>query len=168
LLIQLQSLKNVELCFSPDDAAREIQPWLSAARTSAPQGEGDLGERLCRAFGRAFRSQARRVVIIGSDCPEVTEADIRAAWDGLRAHDVVLGPARDGGYWLIGLRSLQPALFRGIPWSTADVLAATQERARVAGLRVQLLRELSDIDTVEDWRRFAGRPTGEPAVKRKE
>jgi len=67
---------------------------------------------------------------------------------------VVLGPAKDGGYWLIGLRALQPALFEGIAWSTSSVLSETLDRSRAAGLCVQLLRELSDVDTEADWRRF--------------
>src|SRR5262249_27537309 len=66
-------------------------------------------------------------------------------------HDVVIGPARDGGYWLIGLRARQPELFRQIKWSTSDVLHSTLRRAKAAGLTVKLLRELADVDTSLDW-----------------
>ena len=72
----------------------------------------------------------------------------------LRTHDVVLGPATDGGYWLVGLGRPQPQLFRDIPWSTERVFIETTKRIRQAGLSVQLLRELQDVDTEAEWRRF--------------
>jgi len=154
LLAQLRSLGAVELCFDPDDALAEIQPWLLPAWTAAPQGGGDLGQRLQFAFQRAFAAGSRRVLVIGSDCPAVTLADLREAWDCLRARDVALGRATDGGYWLIGLREAQPDLFRDIPWSTENVFAETLQRIRRGGLTVQVLRELSDVDTEADWRAF--------------
>ena len=154
LLNQLQSLRAVELCFSPDDASAEIQGWLKADWNSRPQGGGDLGHRLQSAFERAFATGVKRAVIIGSDCPAITAEDICEAWRSLRTHDVVLGPATDGGYWLIGLRRPQPQLFRDIPWSTERVLIETTKRIQQAGLSVQVLRELQDVDTEADWRRF--------------
>src|SRR5262245_10443243 len=97
LLTQLDGLRGVELCFSPDDAASEGQHWLKEGWISSPQGDGDLGQRPHSAFQRAFHSGAKRVVIIGSDCPAVRAGDIRQAWSGLATHDVILGPAMDGG-----------------------------------------------------------------------
>jgi rSAM/selenodomain-associated transferase 1 len=154
LLRQLASLENVELCFAPDDAGPEIEPWAQPDWRLTAQGSGDLGCRLDRAFRRAFDEGAQRVVIIGSDCPEAGTHDIQAAWTALLSHDVVLGPATDGGYWLIGLRAPQRELFVDIPWSTDKVLRETQKRCGVAGLTTRLLRELSDVDTEADWRRF--------------
>jgi len=154
LLNQLQGLSGVELCFSPDDAGSEIQHWLKERWISSPQGGGDLGQRLQSAFQRAFHAGAKRVAIIGSDCPAIGVEDIREAWSGLAIHDVVLGPATDGGYWLIGLRQLEPGLFRGVPWSTKEVFAETIRRVEHAGLSVRLLRELADVDTDRDWRAF--------------
>jgi uncharacterized protein len=154
LLNQLQGLGGVEVCFSPDDAASEVQHWLKEGWSSSPQGDGDLGRRLQSAFQRAFHAGARRVVIIGSDCPAVRVEDIGEACGGLQTHDVVLGPATDGGYWLIGLRQPQPNLFRGVHWSTEDVFAETIQRAHHADLRVHLLRELADVDTDREWRAF--------------
>jgi rSAM/selenodomain-associated transferase 1 len=154
-LIQgLHPVANVELRFTPDSARTEIQPWLTKAWTAVPQGMGDLGARLERAFDEAFAAGARRVVVIGSDCPEVMASDITAAWRALRSSDAVIGPATDGGYWLIGLRAPQRTLFRGMSWSTDGVLAETSKRAAVAGLAVHRLRELGDVDTAADWRRF--------------
>lgn len=158
LLNQLRELPFVELRHSPDNAASEIAPWLAAGWNRRPQGVGDLGQRLVAAFDDAFARDAERVAAIGSDCPYVTAEDIRAAWSALSRCDVVLGPAGDGGYWLIGLRSAQPELFHDIPWSTDQVLRTTMIRIQTAGLSVQLLRTLEDVDTEADWKRFlAGR-----------
>lgn len=154
VLRKLSPLKEVELCFAPDDASSEIQPWLRPGWTARPQGEGDLGARLTRAFASTFADGAERVVIIGSDCPEVKTADIRAAWKELRTHDLVVGPAVDGGYWLIGLRTPQADLFRDISWSSDQVLAQTLAQARKQALRIQVLRILTDIDTEEDWNAY--------------
>jgi rSAM/selenodomain-associated transferase 1 len=154
LLGRLSTVERVELRFSPDNAAGEVSHWLREGWNLRGQGTGDLGERLCRAFRDAFESDARRVVIIGSDCPDVTHADIKAAWTALETHDVVFGPATDGGYWLIGLRAVHQALFDGIHWSTNTVLAETLAACERCGLTVHRLRELADVDTAEDWRRF--------------
>lgn len=154
LLDQLASLPDVELRFTPDTARALIEPWRQPHWRAHPQGDGALGERLQRAFEHSFAAGARRVAIIGSDCPEVTEADIHAAWSALEVHEVVLGPARDGGYWLIALRRPCATLFEDIPWSTPAVLSATLDRARAAGLSMQLLRELTDVDTAAEWAAF--------------
>jgi len=158
LLWEMAPLPEVELRFTPDDAAAEIRSWIGEHWVLAPQGSGDLGERLAAAAATAFRGGAKRVALIGSDCPEVMRADITAAWTGLLAHEVVLGPAQDGGYWLIGLRAPQPGLFAGMPWSTPAVLEETLARCREARLSVGRLRELADIDTEADWQRFLQSP----------
>jgi rSAM/selenodomain-associated transferase 1 len=165
LLECLRSLGPVELRFTPDDAFEEIQPWLAPQWRAASQDAGNLGERIERAFADAFSADAKRVAVIGSDCPDVSAQDIETAWAALRTFDVVLGPATDGGYWLIGLRGPQSLLFRNMPWSSAAVLQETLSRARTAGLRVHLLRELSDVDTVEGWKNFLGRTDQGSAIQ---
>ena len=162
LLGRLAPLQGVELRFTPDDADGEVTRWLHDGWNSQAQGPGNLGERLCRAFGDAFESGARRVIVIGSDCPDVTPSDIEAAWAALEIHDVALGPATDGGYWLVGLRALDEAVFRGIHWSTSAVLEETLAICQQRGLSVHRLRELSDVDTADDWHRFL-RAQGESA-----
>jgi rSAM/selenodomain-associated transferase 1 len=157
LLGHIGRLENVELRFTPDNAANEINPWLKRKWQAEPQGAGDLGQRLHRALEAAFVDGARRVVVIGSDCPDVSAEDIEMAWSVLKEHDLVLGPATDGGYWLIGLRQAQPALFQNISWSTTTVFQETLTRARAARLSVKLLRELSDVDTDQQWREFLKR-----------
>jgi rSAM/selenodomain-associated transferase 1 len=150
VVANLAPLPHTELRFTPDDAENEIAHWLSDDWTARPQGEGDLGERMHRAFIEAKGP----AIIIGSDCPQVELSDLRTAAKTLQARDAVIGPATDGGYWLIALNAPCPALFENIKWSTSDVLPKTLEKANEAGLSVQLLRELTDVDTGEDWQRW--------------
>ncbi len=157
VLANLAGLERVELRFAPDDALTEINPWLRPGWSARPQGAGDLGARLHRAFVEAFATGARHVVVIGSDCPDVQPEDIQRAWHSLATADLALGPARDGGYWLIGLTQAQPRLFAEMPWSTAEVLPQTLGRADALGLRVARLRELADVDSAADGQRFLAR-----------
>ncbi|NBV23602.1 MAG: glycosyltransferase [Proteobacteria bacterium] len=166
LLANLAPLRAVELCFTPAEAAGDIQPWLRDGWSRFPQTAGDLGQRLNAAFSAHFDTDAERVVVIGSDCPDVTVTDIEDAWLALEAHDVVLGPALDGGYWLIGLRAPQPGLFTAMPWSTDAVFSETMRRARETGLRVATLRELADVDTVADWELWTRRTSAHSGVPR--
>ena len=115
-----------------------------------PQIGDDLGARLEHAFGRLLADASDRAVIIGADCPALEPAIIDRAFTALGRADVVLAPARDGGYALIGLARRSPQLFRGIDWSTDRVLGQTLERAGAAGLRVEQLETLDDLDTAED------------------
>lgn len=156
-LRQVAGIDRVTLCVTPDDAEPEIAPWVRPAWSVLPQGAGDLGQRLARAFVAAFAGGATRVAAIGTDCPELTAADVDAAWQALSKVDVVLGPACDGGYWLIALRQPQPAIFQGIDWGTERVLSQTLDTARQAGLSVDLLRELSDVDDEADWHAYRAR-----------
>lgn len=135
---------------TPDEAAETARTWVPSAIRTAPQGGGDLGERMARALDESFMEGVQQVVVVGTDCPGFTAAHALAAFAGLDETDVVLGPATDGGYWLIGARTPTPTLFRDIPWSTADVLALTRRRAHEAGLSVAELETLSDVDTMDD------------------
>jgi uncharacterized protein len=147
VVANLAPLPHAELRFTPDDAENEITPWLNDGWTTRPQDEGDLGERMHRAFTEANGP----AIIIGSDCPQVELSDFQTAAKALQARDAVIGPATDGGYWLIGLNAPCPALFEGIEWSTGGVLQSTLTKAEDGGLSVQLLRELTDVDDWESW-----------------
>ena len=155
VLARLTSLPHVEIRFTPDDAKDEIIAWLHKGWVAAPQGEGDLGQRMHRAFMEADGA----AIIIGSDCPYLEPSDIETAAKALQTHDMVLGPAADGGYWLIGLTAPHPALFEGIHWGTDTVLAETLANAESINLSSQLLRELIDVDSVNDWKDWADRDT---------
>jgi hypothetical protein len=129
-----------------------IREWLKGipgVRLRA-QPVGDLGRRLRLAFARHFEAGARRVVIIGTDCPGITSSNLERAFAALRTTDLVLGPAVDGGYYLIGLRAPQPQLFQRMAWSTDQVFRATVQRAGVLGCSCRVLRRLRDLDTLDD------------------
>jgi uncharacterized protein len=111
-----------------------------------PQGSGDLGERLTAALADICGP----TIVIGTDCPALTPDQVRGAILALRCADVVLGPATDGGYYLVGLKAPQPQLFTDIPWGTDRVCETTRQRARTVDLSVQLLQALPDIDRPED------------------
>jgi rSAM/selenodomain-associated transferase 1 len=137
--------------FTPDDARPEMEAWFPGETWVAQEGT-DLGARMSAAFDEAFRRGARRAAIIGSDVPGLSRDDVAAAFASLDDHDLVLGPARDGGYYLIALERPRPGLFRGIAWSTHSVFAATMERAAGLGLAVRALEPRRDIDTLDDVR----------------
>jgi len=135
----------------------------------AHQSGSDLGERLHDAVSRALDSGAGRVLVVGTDCPELSPALLNQAARALESADVVIGPAHDGGYYLIGLRAVHPELFEAIDWGTAVVREQTLQSATRLGLTVNLLPLLSDIDEPQDlvvWRRVVGAlPGAEPAPR---
>ncbi len=140
---------TVVLAVSPDAAYRT--PALPGpARARVPQGTGDLGRRMQRVIDQA---PAGPVIVIGSDVPAITAADIAAAFHRLQSHDAVIGPSPDGGYWLIGLRRRPRRLrpFINVRWSTDDAFAGTMRN--LGGSRVALLGEKADIDDAADWSR---------------
>lgn len=114
------------------------------------QDGGDLGHRMSNAFQEAFNTHDR-ICIIGSDCAALHTELIQDAYEHLDLQDVVLGPAIDGGYYLLGMKNYHPEIFENINWSTSTVLAETIARIKKLGLSYSRLPELSDIDTQEDW-----------------
>ncbi|MHC4779189.1 MAG: TIGR04283 family arsenosugar biosynthesis glycosyltransferase [Planctomycetota bacterium] len=128
----------------------KLGAWLGGDLWFRPQARGDLGDRMDRAFADAFAEGAEKVVIIGTDCPDLSEAMIEEALEALEGADLVLGPARDGGYTLIALGRRRPDLFEGIPWGGSAVLEETLKAAERTGLQVRLLKELDDVDRPED------------------
>ena len=151
---------ELRIHFTPPDREAEVRAWLGDGPLYLPQSGGDLGARMESAFRAAFDAGAERVVIIGSDLPDLSAALLRRAFEALDTHPAVLGPARDGGYYLLGLRALIPGIFAGVPWSTAEVLAVTLARLRAAGAEPALLDTLTDVDEVGDlpagWMEEAG------------
>lgn len=145
---------ELEIKFTPDDSRDEVRPWLRDGWTSSPQGAGNLGDRLQRALEEAFTDGCERVAVIGSDCPDVTAQDVASAWRDLDRNDVILGPANDGGYWLIALKRPNAKLFENIAWSTNRVLTQTIASGTGAGLVIKCLRMLTDIDTLDEWREW--------------
>lgn len=118
------------------------------------QSGANLGERMSNAFAYLFAKGYSSVVIIGTDCPELKVSDLNKAFLALSQNDLVIGPAKDGGYYLLGKSCFCPELFRDIPWSTSKVLELTLDRADEANLHYEFLNIKSDIDTIEDWEKF--------------
>ncbi len=140
---------ELEVRFAGGDAAR-MSDLFGSDQRYRPQTGDDLGERLINAISVALTEQASRVVVIGSDCPDIDATILGEAMRALSDCDVALGPAIDGGYYLIGLRENQPQLFQDIDWGSDQVLKQTLDKAGQSHLRVHCLRPLSDVDYPED------------------
>lgn len=136
-------------CFSPADAEARIRAWFPGEGVW-PQPEGDLGQRMAKAFEAGFRTGARRVALVGTDIPWVTRDLVARSFEALASADLVLGPTHDGGYYLVAMARPLPELFAGMEWSTTGVLAATRGRAEALGLETHLAPPLTDIDTLDD------------------
>jgi len=126
--------------------------WTSQLFDKRIQAEGDLGVKISEAFKTVFQENSK-VLIIGSDCYDLTDIIIQEAFRKLDEADVVVGPANDGGYYLLGTKQLHPDLFQEITWSTESVLEETVLRAKSKNLSVVLLKELIDLDTLEDLKK---------------
>jgi rSAM/selenodomain-associated transferase 1 len=142
----------------PADHA-EVQRWLGAQRVR-PQPPGDLGVKQAAAVAAAFAAGHRGALLVASDTPDVSKEYVHSAIVALRKHDVVLGPAADGGYALLGLAAPPGDLFDGVAWSTSSVAATLRERAAARGWSITELDPLIDVDTHDDmlaWARQASR-----------
>lgn len=139
----------VELCIDPAPDHPDWQGHLPPDIALSAQGVGDLGDRMARAARRAIEA-GERVLLIGTDCPELTRERLDAAAAALRDHDGIIHPARDGGYVLLGLSRFHPSLFAEIGWSGPTVAAATLERAADLGWAIHVGETLHDIDEPGD------------------
>ena len=131
--------ENIERDNWPSDFVRKVQKG------------NDLGERMRNSFEQLFNQAYCKLVIIGSDCLELNTVIIEESFRELDKTDIVIGPAKDGGYYLLGLTSNIPFLFENIEWSTAKVLDQTISICKQHNKRYALLTELNDIDEAEDW-----------------
>jgi rSAM/selenodomain-associated transferase 1 len=140
------------ICFTPADARDQIVAWLGNTHPSIPQTGDNLGDRMEGAFAGVFAGEEEEAILIGSDIPGLTTAVIEEAFSALLANDAVIGPADDGGYYLIGFRkkSFEPGIFHDMAWSTGTVFRETMDQLHDASLKVHILPELTDIDTIED------------------
>ncbi len=139
---------------TPASACDEVAALLPPGVGVVAQAEGTLGDRMQDAFASLFKAGARAVALIGSDVPEIAPATVTSAFEILEHEpgSIVLGPADDGGYYLIGATRV-PAVFEGITWGTADVLAQTMAAAAASGQAVLFVDALGDVDTPDDLQR---------------
>lgn len=124
--------------------------WPATLFDKHLQINGGLGDKMAAAFKQAFQ-QAGPVLIVGSDCAQLSSDILNEAIKQLRENDMVIGPAEDGGYYLLGMNQFQADLFKGINWSTAQVLSQTIAKIEKIEASYHLLPTLSDIDYEEDW-----------------
>jgi hypothetical protein len=140
------------ICFFPERAQKKLKHWLGRAYHYLPQEGKDLGERMKNGFIEAFRMKCKNVVLIGSDIPDLPLSFVRRAFRMLKKYDAVVGPARDGGYYLIGFRhdTFIPEVFDRLTWGGKTVLRSTLNRLKKRGCRVHLLPAWNDVDTADD------------------
>ncbi len=143
------------LSYTPDEA-RDFFQALAPGFLLLPQRGVDLGARMAHCFAQLFHRGYTDVLLMGSDLPTLPQDVLWQALDLMAQPqtDVVLGPSEDGGYYLIGLRTLHRELFEAMTWSTSRVLAETVERAETKGLQVAYLPDWFDVDTPEDLERL--------------
>lgn len=149
------------LCFTPNDVRKDITCWLGSHREYLAQHGGDLGERMDAAFTYAFSLGYSRVLLVGSDIPDMPKDTLQQGFCALWDHDACLAPATDGGYYCIGFSrdGYCPEVFQNMTWSTPHVCAQTRQRLGRYGVSMHLLPPAGDVDTTEDlaafWRRSA-------------
>lgn len=129
------------------------------------QRGNDLGERMSEAFQEQFSVGAERVVIVGSDCFDITPEHLKQAFDALKTTDIVLGPAIDGGYYLLGMTQFQPFLFENMPWSQSTLCQLTEAVIRQYGLTYSRLDRLMDIDEWTDYEAYLQRVASRDVIK---
>lgn len=140
------------ICFVPVSAENSFRKWLGTAYQYLPQRGKDLGERMKNSFIEAFNMQYERAILMGSDIPDVPPAFVTQAFQALDSYDVTVGPAKDGGYYLIGFRndSFAPEVFEKLRWGGTTVMRSTLRRLRKSKRRIHLLPEWSDVDRLAD------------------
>ncbi len=140
---------SVTACFT-GEPKHKFRAWLGTDLNYRKQPNGDLGDRLRNAFAAAFRAGSKRVVVVGSDVPNVTPEILSQAESALENRDVVLGPAADGGYYLLGMNRMYPDLFCGMNWGGENVCDQTRDAIVILGLKSTELPMLNDVDRPED------------------
>ncbi len=147
----------LRIFFYPHDGADALTPLLGRHRSPMPQEGKDLGERMENAFRQIFSEGYSRAILIGSDIPDLSPAVIRDALESLKTNDAVIGPAADGGYYLIGFQkgSLFSQIFHNREWSTKHVFHETVALLQNTSLRIHVASEWNDVDTVADLKALA-------------
>lgn len=142
--------EEVVIAFAPSDGQAEMEALLGVELHWTAQRGADLGERMQNACEDAAALGFGPLLLLGTDSPTFPPCAVRRAFELLAEHDIVFGPAEDGGYWCLGLRHPVPALFEGIAWSTSKVLHQTLTRAGDLGLRPMIVDTWYDVDTAAD------------------
>jgi len=157
ILEKVSALSGVDrhIFYEPGESAAAFFEQAAPGMTSTPQQGEDMGERMSNAFAEMFDAGYEQAAVIGTDIPDIPLEFVAEAFDRLESNEVnaVFGPSEDGGYYLLAMRKLHAELFRGIRWSSGEVLEKSLERAKEAGIGVSLLPVWHDVDTAEDLKR---------------
>jgi uncharacterized protein len=145
-----QNLEGIDKLVYYSNQVQQNDLWPDDTYLKRVQPTGDLGDKMSEAFRAAFEEGYTSVVIIGSDCHQLTQEIIERAYTSLETNDIVIGPALDGGYYLLGMKKLYPELFLNKRWSTEHVFPDTLHDIEKLHLKHAVLPELSDIDYIED------------------
>jgi hypothetical protein len=150
------------------DGLEEVRSWLGEGLSYGLQEGDDLGERMSNAFRGQFEEGCRQALLIGSDIPDLPADAIREGFHALESNDAVIGPSRDGGYYLIGFRSegFRSAAFEGIEWSTPSVFSQTCRLMAENRLSCKVLNSWDDVDTFDDLQRLFERLTTADSASR--
>jgi len=140
---------SIEICFCGCDI-EQIQKWLGPEYHYAEQLDGDLGVKMNHAFIQGFEEGYDNILIIGTDCPEMTINDLGCGFDKLEHSNLTLGPAYDGGYYCVGLKAPTPQIFKNVDWGSDRVFKQTIAKAIHLGLEIELLSKRHDIDRPAD------------------
>ena len=152
----LASLSNINadihIYYNPPNTYKKFKAWMGTAYSYSAQRGNNLGERMNNAFFESFKKGYSKTVIIGSDSPDLPVRILKKAFSSLKTNDAVFGPAYDGGYYLIGFKKsgFFSGIFKGIPWSTEQVLKKTRSKLKKAGIKTSMLTRWRDVDTLRD------------------
>jgi uncharacterized protein len=142
------------LFFSEQEEKEPVNNWVDNRFSLQLQEGRDLGERMKSAFRFLFKNLYKKVIIIGTDCPEMNSEILLKSFNELSGKNVVIGPSTDGGYYLLGMDSFYPFLFDKIEWSSSKVFKESIKRVEKNKLSFELMPELIDVDTEEDMRKW--------------
>jgi len=136
--------------FDSDNNRGKIKSWVNSGFLFHPQSGKNLGEKMFTAFSEIFENGFEKAVIIGTDLPDISSEIIIEAFSAMKKKDAVIGPSTDGGYYLLGLKSIRKEFFTNIDWSTDSVYEQTMDKLINANMEIHTLKELIDIDTEND------------------
>jgi len=148
-IVKLRSIPGVDtfIAYAPHNAEQYFSDFKL---NLIPLSDGDLGERMFKSFQDVFNKGYQKAALVGADIPDLSANTILTAFDVLSGHDIVYGPAKDGGFYLVGMKKAIRELFVNIPWSSDQTLKKSLEQASKNGYSVELTETLSDIDTIDD------------------
>jgi rSAM/selenodomain-associated transferase 1 len=157
------------LCYTPDHAEQHFRTWLGNHYLYMAQQGNDLGERMQHAFQEAFQRGFERVLILGSDLPDLPSYCITRAFDQLRAFDSVIGPSGDGGYYTLGFQkeTFSPEVFQGILWSHSSVYAETFKKLEQENVTFFILPSWNDIDNLDELQQWYTRNRSDETTRAK-